>query len=124
MARILVIDDDEMLRHTIRRILQRAGYEVIEAGDGTAGVRLYREQGADLVLTDTFMPGQDGLEVIRALRPEQPRPKVLAMSGGGSLGLLEVLEAAVALGAMGAVRKPFTREELLNAIRNALDKSR
>ena len=121
MARILVIDDDEMLRHTIGRILRRAGYDVIEAGDGAAGLRLYREQGADLVLTDTFMPGQDGLEVIRELRREQPRPKVLAMSGGGSVGLLEVLEAAVALGAMGAVRKPFAREELLNAIRAALD---
>ena len=120
MARILVIDDDEMLRHTIRRTLQRAGYDVVDAGDGEAGVRLYREQGADLVLTDTFMPGLDGLAVIRALRREGSRPKVLAMSGGGSAGQLEVLDAAVALGAIGAVRKPFARDELLRAIGDSL----
>ena len=60
------------------------------------------------------------MEVIRALRRGQPRPKVLAMSGGGSIGQLEVLEAAVALGAIGAVRKPFTRDELLRAIGEAL----
>src|SRR3989449_9307464 len=68
VARILVMDDDGTLRGAIRVALEAAGYEVLEAADGHAGLRLQREQGADLVLVDIFMPERDGLEVIRALR--------------------------------------------------------
>jgi len=64
MARIIVIDDDRKLREVICRALERAGYNVIEAADGRAGIRLYREQGGDLVVTDIFMPERDGLETI------------------------------------------------------------
>src|SRR2546422_179515 len=83
VARILVMDDDELLRGALRVVLEAAGYEVIEAADGNAGLRLEREQSADLVLVDIFMPERDGLEVIRALRTEIPQPKIIAMSGGG-----------------------------------------
>src|SRR5216117_2015940 len=72
VARILVMDDDGMLRGAIRIALEAAGYEVLEAADGHAGLRLQREQGDDLVLVDIFMPERDGLEVIRALRPSIP----------------------------------------------------
>src|SRR5437879_8375589 len=99
VARILVMDDDGTLRGAIRVALEAAGYEVMEAADGQAGLRLQREQGADLVLVDIFMPERDGLEVIRALRAEHPQPKIVAMSGGGRTGQIEVLEAAAALGA-------------------------
>jgi CheY-like chemotaxis protein len=77
------MDDDGTLRGAIRVALEAAGYEVLEAADGRAGLRLQREQGADLVLVDIFMPERDGLEVIRALRAEQARPTIVAMSGGG-----------------------------------------
>src|SRR6266516_891287 len=60
MARILVIDDDARRRGAIRVVLESAGYEVIEAGDGDAGLRLHREPGADLVVVDLFMPEQIG----------------------------------------------------------------
>src|SRR6266480_7062891 len=83
VARILVMDDDELLRGALRVVLEAAGYEVIEAADGDAGLRLQREQAADLVLVDIFMPERDGLEVIRALRAEIPEPKIISMSGGG-----------------------------------------
>src|SRR5713101_5042302 len=94
MARILVMDDDGTLRGAIRVALEAAGYEVLEAADGHAGLRLQREQGADLVLVDIFMPEQDGLEVIRALGAEHSQPTIVAMSGGGRTGQIEVLEAA------------------------------
>jgi CheY-like chemotaxis protein len=120
MARILVMDDDELLRGVVRVVLDAAGYDVIEAADGKAGLRLYREHGADLVLVDLFMPEVDGLEVIRALRAEIPQPKIVAMSGGGRTGQIDMLTAAVAFGAARTLRKPFQPHELLTATRELL----
>src|SRR5256886_17225337 len=120
VARILVMDDDGMLRGAIRIALEAARYEVLEAADGHAGLRLQREQGADLVLVDIFMPERDGLEVIRALRAEHPQPTIVAMSGGGRTGPIEVLEAAAALGASRTLVKPFEPRQLLKVIRELL----
>ena len=120
MARLLVVDDDQVLRAALRIVLEGAGYDVLEAADGDAGLRLYREQGADLVLVDIFMPGRDGLEVIRALRGAIPRPKMIAMSGAERTGVLDLLEAAAAFGAARTLRKPFEPRDLLAAIRELL----
>jgi len=114
------MDDDGTLRGAIRVALEAAGYEVLEAADGNAGLRLQREQGADLVLVDIFMPERDGLEVIRALRAEHPQPTIVAMSGGGRTGQIEVLEAAAALGASRTLVKPFEPRQLLKVIRELL----
>ena len=119
MARILVIDDDALLRRVIRVALEAAGYEVIEAGDGTAALRVYREQGADLLLVDLFIPEPDGLEVIRTVRAEAPGAKIIAMSGGGSLKL-DLLAAAAAFGASRTLWKPFVPDVLLAAVRDLL----
>ena len=119
MARILVIDDDALLRRVIRVALEAAGYEVIEAGDGTAALRVYREHGADLLLVDLFIPEPDGLEVIRTVRAEAPGAKIIAMSGGGSLKL-DLLAAAAAFGASRTLWKPFVPGVLLSAVRDLL----
>src|SRR2546430_4592169 len=79
MERILVIEDDALLRGAIRIVLESAGYEVLDAADGDAGLRLHREQGADLVVVDLYMPERDGLEVIREVRAEAPQSKIIAM---------------------------------------------
>ena len=123
MARILVMDDDEVLRGALCVVLEAAGYDLVEANDGEAGLRVQREQGADLVLVDIFMPERDGLEVIRALRAETPSPKIVAMSGGGQTGQMDVLRAAAAFGALGTLRKPFEPHALLTAIREVLGDS-
>ncbi len=115
-ARILVVDDDRVLRGALRIVLEGAGYHVMEAPDGEAGLQLYREQGADLVVVDLFMPERDGLEMIRALRTAIPQPRIIAMSGGGRFGLLDALEAAAAFGASRTLRKPFESSVLLAAI--------
>jgi two-component system, chemotaxis family, chemotaxis protein CheY len=120
MARILVIDDDALLRGAIRVALESAGYEVIEAADGDAGLRLHREQGADVVVVDLFMPKRDGLEVIRAMRAEAPGAKIIAMSGGSRLRL-DLLDAAAAFGAARTLWKPFTPGALLTAVRELLE---
>jgi len=120
MKRILVIDDDEALRGAVRAALESAGYDVLEAADGEAGLQRYRERGADLVLVDIFMPGRDGLEVIVELRTTAPQTKILAMSGGGGTGNVGMLHAALALGASGALSKPFEPGELLTSVRELL----
>src|SRR5207244_13208336 len=85
--------------------------------------RRQREHGADLAPVDTFRPERDGLEVSRRLRAEAPQSKILAMSGGGRTGQIEILKAATALGAPRALRKPFEPHDLLAAIRDVLARS-
>jgi CheY-like chemotaxis protein len=103
----------------IRVVLESAGYEVIEAGDGSAALRLYREQAVDLLLVDLFIPEPDGLEVIRTVRAEAPDAKIVAMSGGGSLKL-DLLAAAEAFGASRTLWKPFVPNLLLTTVRDLL----
>ena len=115
------MDDDNVLRSALRVVLEGAGYSVAEAADGALGMRLYLQLGADLVLVDIYMPEMDGLEVIRALRAQVPRPQLVAMSGGGPAGTADILAIAAALGAARTLRKPFTARELLDAIRACCD---
>jgi DNA-binding response OmpR family regulator len=112
MARILVIDDDRDVREMLRRILEHDGHEVIEASNGEAGVRLYRERPADVVITDIIMPEKEGIETIRDLRRENPQIKIIAISGGGRIGPSDYLNAARMLGAKKTFSKPFSRQEL------------
>ncbi|PYP31469.1 MAG: response regulator [Gemmatimonadetes bacterium] len=119
-ARVLVIDDDAMLRSAVRRILERAGYAVLEAGDGEAGLQLHQEQGADVVIVDIFMPERDGLELIRELRVVSPGAKIIAISGGGRSGKTDLLKDAAVFGAARILLKPFETTELLAAVRELL----
>lgn len=116
MTRILVIDDEAPVRDMMRQTLERAGYEVIEAGDGKQGMARLRQQPADLVITDILMPEQEGIETIRMLRKEFPEIKILAISGGGKKGNLEVLPIARTFGAHRTLAKPFERKDLLDAV--------
>lgn len=121
MARILVVDDDDLIRKLVVRTLERAGYEVVASADGRQAARQYREQHADLIITDLFMPEKEGMEVIMELRRTDPDVKIIAISGAGSLGPTGYLEVARMIGASKTLAKPFGREELLNAVRQLLD---
>ncbi len=120
MARILVIDDQPLIREVLRRVLESAGHGVKEAGDGEEGLRAYHEHPADLVLCDIFMPTKGGLETIRVLRQDFPAVKVVAMSGGGFDGRYESLATAEGLGAVASFEKPFTVGELLTVVEEVL----
>lgn len=120
MARILVIDDEDAVRTATRRSLERAGHEVLEASDGEAGLQLLAQAGADLVVTDIFMPGQDGIVTVRRIRKEFPRVKVIAVSGGDSTGRMDLRRDAELLGAAMSLRKPFTPAELVGAVHAVL----
>ena len=122
MASILVIDDEDSLRDALRRNLQKAGYHVIEANEGRQGLQQLASFPVNLVLIDIFMPGKEGLETIRELRRSYPNIPVIAMSGGGSKGMADVLGVATLLGARRTLLKPFTGQELLEAVQHELAK--
>jgi CheY-like chemotaxis protein len=119
MPKILVIDDEAAVRKVLVRMLTTAGHEVNAAGGGEAGLRLWREVGADLVLTDVHMPEINGVDVIRELRAHAPALPVIAMSGSGNSRDLELLRAAQLAGAVGVLGKPFSWDELMGAIASA-----
>lgn len=120
MARILVIDDDEAIRLALRKMLEVDGHEVVEATDGAHGMRLFRENPTDLVITDILMPEKEGFEVIRELRRDHPDIKVIAISGSVSRGGPDFLPQAGDMGASLTIPKPFSKEQVLGAVRDAL----
>jgi DNA-binding response OmpR family regulator len=125
MAHILVIDDEQAIVDALRQILERAGHEVLVAPHGESALRLFDSQfdlyPIDLVITDIWMPEQDGLETIMQLRKRSSAIKILAMSGGGRYGLMEFLKVAKQLGADSTLHKPFTQMEVLEAVRGLLE---
>jgi len=117
MTRVLVIDDDSELRDALRGILEGAGYAVDLAADGELGMMLQRSRPADIVITDIFMPNQDGIGTVARLRDEFPQARVIAMSGGGAKVKGACLSTAGQVGAHALLRKPFQPDELLSAVR-------
>lgn len=120
MARILVIDDEELIRETIRMRLEQSGHEVFEAGNGAEGLRRLEEIDVDLVVTDIIMPEQEGIETIRLIRERDPKIGIIAISGGGRTRNFGFLDFAKKLGANGALPKPFTGTQLLAVVESTL----
>src|SRR6266545_4446375 len=112
MARILVIDDQEPIRRIVRRALEQAGHDVLDASDGEMGMEILARHSADVVITDIFMPGQDGIVTLREIRKRFPTVKVIVMSGGDSTGTLALRQDAEFLGPVKTLRKPFTTREM------------
>lgn len=115
-SRILVIDDDDLLRFSLRAMLERWGYEVVEATDGAVGLRVIGECQPDLVLLDVLMPHCDGIEVLLEIRKLPVDTRIVAMSGGGMVGKLDYLRVAEHLGADASLSKPIKWTTLLATI--------
>jgi CheY-like chemotaxis protein len=120
MACILVIDDHEEIRRLVRRSLEPAGHQILEASDGEMGMSLLAKGPVDLVITDVFMPGQDGIVTVRRIRKEYPATKIIVMSGGAMGGSLDLLRDAAVLGQATELKKPFRPVELLETVRAAI----
>jgi len=114
-ATILIIEDEEPTRVLLRTVLEAAGHEVREASNGRIGLALYRDRPPDLVITDIRMPEMSGLDMILELTREFLNAKVIAISG--EQGEEHVLGVAKLLGARQTLHKPFSMEQLLNAVR-------
>lgn len=118
--RILVVDDDPGIRRALHILLSREGYQVTQARDGVEALRLWRDTGGDLVITDLHMPEKDGIEMIVELLSHSPGIRIIAMSGGGQTRRLDLLGNAALLGAVHTIEKPFTLTEMMNTVRRAL----
>ncbi len=116
MPRILVIDDEESIRSVLCSLLEGAGYEVMEAQNGRAGIQQCRRVPVDLVITDIIMPEGEGLETIRELRRLYPGLKIFAMSGARISKQLDILNIAATFGAIRTFDKPFELMEMLKAV--------
>lgn len=115
MASILVIDNEPEIRDLLRAVLEGAGHTVIEASNGREGLVLYRQQPADLVITDIHMPELNGLDLILALTHEFLNAKVIAISGAHGEDA-SALNVAKLLGARQTLQKPFSLEMFRAAV--------
>jgi len=116
MAEVIIIDDDDAVRFTLRAILERAGHAVRDARNGFEGLALCRERTADLIITDIIMPDKEGIETIREASRDFPDTKILAISGGGRLRDEDLLGMARRLGAHQVLAKPFLPADLLRTV--------
>ena len=120
MATILIVDDNSDIRTFLRRILSTTGHRIVDARNGKEAVALLQHDPADLVISDIFMPEADGLELMKDLRNLRPGLKVIAISGGGDYGDMDILRAAKMVGAFRVFTKPFHAGDMIAAVKEAL----
>jgi two-component system nitrogen regulation response regulator NtrX len=118
---ILIVDDEEGIRRSLRGILEDEGYGVRLAEDGEAALRLLEEESPDLVLLDVWMPGRDGIEILQEIKKGWPGVAVVMISGHGSI---ELAVRATRLGAHDFIEKPLSLDKVLLTLQNALRYSR
>ncbi len=119
MINILIIDDVDEVRDTIREMLERGGYEVIEASNGKEALKMIEQHKPKVVVTDILMPEMDGLETIRNIVKNKPQLPVVAFTASENT---PYLQTALKFGAVCGLHKPFKQAELLSAIQRALEK--
>ena len=122
MSHVLVIDDSENVRTSVKRMLESAGFQVSLADDGEEGVSLFREERFDLVISDVVMPRKDGLQTVREIREMSPDIPIVLMSKDSYFGsegpdaANSFLPEAKEVGATRAIAKPFSRDNLLKVV--------
>ncbi len=123
MGKILVIDDTDSVRYALRAALEEVGHEVVEARDGDEGSRLLSEDSFDLAIVDIWMPGLNGISLLKQVRRGTPDLSIIIISGGGPGAPLEESKLlAEAHGADAVFIKPFEDDELLQTVERLLKK--
>ncbi len=116
MKKILIIEDDRFVQSMLRQTIERAGYQVETADNGSIGLDLYASQAFDAVITDLIMPDTEGIETICKMKKMNAGVKVIAISGGGRNRAEDYLFLAKKLGACYTFSKPVDRKQLLSAL--------
>src|SRR5262245_2401239 len=114
---ILVVDDEENIRHTLRGVLADEGYDVLEAPDGRRALELLQHAEPRLAIVDVWMPEVDGVELVERIRTQAPGVPVIVISGHGTI---ETAVRVIRLGAFDFLEKPFPLAALLNVVGRAL----
>jgi two-component system nitrogen regulation response regulator NtrX len=117
--KVLVIDDEEAIRKSLRMVLEYEGYECLEAASGADGIEATRRETPDAVLLDIKMPGMDGLEALQAIRAKDAHTPILMISGHGDI---PTAVEAIHKGAYDLLEKPLESERVLTALRNAIER--
>ena len=125
VARVLLIEDEELVRFSLCRILESGGHVVFEASDGGEGISKFQDmidasQPPGVVITDIFMPNEDGYNVIAKIREISPDAKIIVISGGGGNDPKIFLGKSSSLGADHILSKPFMPDTLLEAVDHCL----
>lgn len=117
---VLVVDDDEMMRAYVKELLLIHDYKVTEASNGKLGLKEFRENLPDLVITDIIMPEMEGISFIRELRSHNKKVPIIAMTGNVHGRMEEFLDISSQLGADEILRKPIKSQEFIDAINKLL----
>lgn len=120
MATILVVEDDAQVLKLLTRRLEDAGHEVRQAKAADEALERYRNEPADIVVTDLILPGGGGQSLITDLLLASPNARIIAISGAANQNVDELLQEAALRGAVRTLPKPFTTEQLLEAVEAAL----
>ncbi len=115
---ILIVDDEESICQSLSGILRDEGYDTITAGSGEEALKLIEEEMPNLVLLDIWLPGMDGIEVLKVIRSDYPQIRVIIMSGHGTI---ETAVKATKLGAYDFVEKPLSLDKIILLVNHALD---
>ena len=119
--KILVVDDSGMSRRMLRLIVESAGHEVVDAGEGAAGLERFYLEKPDLVFLDLTMKDMYGLDVLEKMRELDPQVRVIIASADIQDSTREMVAAA---GANGFINKPFTPEKVLHALESVLNEEK
>ena len=119
-VKILIIEDDALLRRGLSNVIGRLGCRVLEADNGIEGMKHFRRESPDVIITDILMPEKEGLETIREMRKENPAVRIIAISAGSPMYKMQFLELAEKFGASYSFNKPVNPDELISAVRTLL----
>ncbi|HSW70751.1 MAG TPA: response regulator [Gammaproteobacteria bacterium] len=116
MAKILLVEDDELVRDMLAQVLKKASHEVICAADGEAAAQILQQVHPDIMVTDIIMPKKSGITLISEVKNRHPNMEIIAISGGGRLDPIGYLDLSENLGASVSFEKPVENTALLMAI--------
>ncbi|MBU1636480.1 response regulator [bacterium] len=121
MKSILIVDDEPEVRAYLKEILKDQGYRIILAANGSEAVCIQNTHCCDLIIIDIFMPVAEGLSTIVKIRQNSPDTRIIAISGGGILGIGHYLDHALIYGADVAMEKPIRGSELVSQVQQLME---
>lgn len=116
MAKILLVEDDNLVRDMLTQVLQRASHQVSGAANGEEATEVLRSETPDIMITDIIMPKKSGITLISEVKNRHPDMEIIAISGGGRLDPTGYLDLSESLGASVSFEKPIDNNALLMAI--------